>query len=67
MIDTNTNMLIITFNPYFDSANLLPQATYTKIVYHNLNSFKSVYSRILYQHIKMLLGSKQLSFKNSIF
>lgn len=30
MIDIDTNMLIITFNPYFDSANLLPQATYTK-------------------------------------
>ncbi|AWI34191.1 hypothetical protein [Helicobacter apodemus] len=45
-------MLIITFNPYFDSANLLLQATYTKMVYHNLNSFKSMYSGVLYQYIK---------------
>ena len=67
VIDKETNMLIITFNPYFDSSHLLPQATYTKMVYNNLNSFKSVYSRILYQHIKMLLGSKEISFKNSIF
>ncbi|WP_284676385.1 replication initiation protein [Helicobacter colisuis] len=67
VIDKEENKLLITFNQNINSSHLFPQKTYTKIVYHNLNSFKSAYSRILYQHIKMLLGSKEVSFKESIF
>lgn len=56
VIDFQTKKVKITFGKDFRTENLLPSANYTSLSYEFLNKFKSQYSRLLYQYLKMLIG-----------
>ena len=66
-VNTTTNEVIIRLGKDFNQARVIPQNGYTRLLCGNLNTFRSQYSRILYQYFKMYLGSNpDRSFKNSI-
>ncbi|TLE13254.1 RepB family plasmid replication initiator protein [Helicobacter apodemus] len=67
-IDYTTNEVIIQLGKDFNKARVIPQQEYTKMLCGNLNMLRSIHSRILYQYLKMLLGSNtEKAFKNTIY
>lgn len=56
VIDFETRKVKITFGKDFRTENMIPSANFTALSYEYLNKFKSQYSRVLYQYMKMLIG-----------
>jgi plasmid replication initiation protein len=56
VINFETRTVNITFGKDFRTENMIPSANFTALSYEYLNKFKSQYTRIVYQYIKMLIG-----------